>query len=98
MDEDAILIRMLHEDAKKFARLLRMVGSDVGPAPSFIDCMDNLAISLGSHLNITSNGDEQDELDEGLSDGDSITWQIYDAHSLSDHVNPTEETVIYRSE
>ena len=92
MDEDFILIVMNHESAKRFARLMRMVGSN-HPDSDLAEPFDQFATSLGSHMGISSNSDQQDELDEGLDAGDTIEWSIYDSYNFSDNAAATEERV-----
>lgn len=84
--EYEIAIFLSTESAAKLARLLRSVNTDT---------FDHLATSLGSHLGICSSTDEQDELDEGLSEGETFSWSIYDADDISDHSDCTEETFTY---
>ena len=82
-EDDDILIHMTHADAKLLARHLRQMNNEEA---------DQLATSLGSHLNICSATDETDELDESLNENDMFTWRIYNSSDYCDHGNPTVET------
>lgn len=73
--ENEVTIKLHRADAETLARLFRMVGSlgEIGLSGVF----DDLATSLGADLGISTSTDETDHLDEDVSVGTTLSWQVF---------------------